>query len=36
VEHQVINEGTEEFQMYAVWWDAEMADKFAARHQAGG
>jgi mannose-6-phosphate isomerase-like protein (cupin superfamily) len=30
VEHQVVNEGDEDFQMYAIWWDTEMADKFAA------
>lgn len=33
--HQVVNEGTEEFQMYAVWWDAEMAEKFTTRDRAG-
>jgi mannose-6-phosphate isomerase-like protein (cupin superfamily) len=30
--HQVINEGDAEFQMYAVWWDAEMTQRFATRH----
>ncbi|MFD1146678.1 cupin domain-containing protein [Saccharothrix hoggarensis] len=33
--HQVVNRGDAEFQFYAIWWDAEMADKFAARHQEG-
>lgn len=32
--HQVVNDGDEEFQMYAVWWDAEMTERFAARHEA--
>ena len=29
--HQVVNTGVEEFQMYAVWWDRDMAGQFAAR-----
>jgi mannose-6-phosphate isomerase-like protein (cupin superfamily) len=36
VEHQVINEGTEDFEMCSVWWDAEMTERFAARHRNGG
>lgn len=28
--HQVINEGTEDFELYAVWWDSDMADRFVA------
>ena len=32
--HQVINTGDAEFQMYAVWWDTEMASEFAARDKA--
>lgn len=31
--HQVVNNGDADFQMYAVWWDAEMAAKFSARHE---
>jgi oxalate decarboxylase/phosphoglucose isomerase-like protein (cupin superfamily) len=31
VHHQVVNAGDGEFAMYAVWWDADMADRFAAR-----
>jgi mannose-6-phosphate isomerase-like protein (cupin superfamily) len=27
-DHQVINEGTEDFEMYAVWWDSDMASRF--------
>jgi mannose-6-phosphate isomerase-like protein (cupin superfamily) len=30
--HQVVNNGDAEFQMYAVWWDAELAERFSARH----
>jgi len=33
--HQVVNGGNAEFQMYAVWWDTEMAGQFAARDKAG-
>ena len=33
--HQVVNVGDAEFQMYAVWWDAEMTERFAARHREG-
>lgn len=31
--HQVVNEGTADFQMYAIWWDAELTERFTARHQ---
>jgi oxalate decarboxylase/phosphoglucose isomerase-like protein (cupin superfamily) len=31
--HQVVNDGDAEFQMYAVWWDAEMTERFTATHQ---
>jgi mannose-6-phosphate isomerase-like protein (cupin superfamily) len=31
--HQVVNEGTADFQMYSIWWDAEMTERFAARHE---
>lgn len=31
--HQVVNNGDADFQMYSVWWDAEMTAKFTARHQ---
>jgi mannose-6-phosphate isomerase-like protein (cupin superfamily) len=33
--HQVLNTGPEEFQMYAVWWDAEMSEEFGVRDRAG-
>ena len=29
--HQVINESDTDFQMYSVWWDPDMADRFTAR-----
>ncbi|MEU7913638.1 cupin domain-containing protein [Microbispora bryophytorum] len=31
--HQVVNEGGADFQMYAIWWDAEMTERFSARHR---
>jgi L-ornithine N5-oxygenase len=36
VEHQVVNEGDEPFEMYAVWWDPQMASRFTARHETAG
>lgn len=29
-DHQVINEGAEDFEMYSVWWDGRMATEFVA------
>jgi mannose-6-phosphate isomerase-like protein (cupin superfamily) len=29
--HQVVNPGGSDFEMYAVWWDAEMSERFAAQ-----
>jgi mannose-6-phosphate isomerase-like protein (cupin superfamily) len=29
--HQVVNNGTADFQMYSLWWDAELAERFATR-----
>jgi mannose-6-phosphate isomerase-like protein (cupin superfamily) len=31
--HQVVNRGDADFEMYALWWDAEMTGRFATRHQ---
>lgn len=31
--HQVVNDGDTAFEMYAVWWDAEMTERFTARHR---
>lgn len=33
LKHQVVNEGDGDFQMYAVWWDAEMTERFTRRHE---
>lgn len=33
VEHRVVNDGTADFEMYSVWWDADMAARFTTRHQ---
>jgi mannose-6-phosphate isomerase-like protein (cupin superfamily) len=35
VHHQVVNDGPDEFRMYAVWWDGEMARSFTGRDEAG-
>lgn len=32
-EHRVVNEGETDFQMYSVWWDTDMAERFLARHR---
>ncbi|MFD7664674.1 cupin domain-containing protein [Streptomyces sp. NPDC059788] len=32
-EHQLVNDSDEDFEMYALWWDADMTDRFAARHR---
>jgi mannose-6-phosphate isomerase-like protein (cupin superfamily) len=32
-EHRVINEGSTEFEMYSVWWDPEMSERFVQRHE---
>lgn len=34
VRHQVVNSGDRDFEMYAVWWDEEMAERFRSRHRA--
>jgi mannose-6-phosphate isomerase-like protein (cupin superfamily) len=30
--HRVINDGDEDFEFYAIWWDTEMSHKFLANH----
>jgi mannose-6-phosphate isomerase-like protein (cupin superfamily) len=30
--HQVVNRGDADFQMYSIWWDAELSERFTARH----
>jgi mannose-6-phosphate isomerase-like protein (cupin superfamily) len=32
--HQVVNDGDADFQMYSVWWDRGLAERFAAQSQA--
>ncbi|MDL4774177.1 MULTISPECIES: cupin domain-containing protein [Thermomonosporaceae] len=32
VRHQVVNDGDEPFEMYAIWWDVEMTERFTVRH----
>lgn len=32
--HQVVNDGDGQFEMYAVWWDTDLATQFAARAAA--
>jgi mannose-6-phosphate isomerase-like protein (cupin superfamily) len=36
VEHRVVNESETDFEMYSVWWDADMATRFMARHGGQG
>lgn len=35
VRHQVVNRSDTDFEMYAVWWDAELSERFATRHGNG-
>jgi mannose-6-phosphate isomerase-like protein (cupin superfamily) len=30
--HQVVNDGKTDFEMYAIWWDADLAATFQERH----
>jgi len=32
--HRVVNETDADFEMYCVWWDQEMSEKFGQRHRA--
>lgn len=32
VAHAVINDSSEPFEMYSVWWDLNMAERFMTRH----
>ncbi|MGH2941886.1 MAG: cupin domain-containing protein [Solirubrobacteraceae bacterium] len=36
MEHRVVNDGDRDFEMYSVWWDEAMTERFAARHRDGG
>jgi mannose-6-phosphate isomerase-like protein (cupin superfamily) len=31
--HQVINNTDTDFQMYSVWWDPDITERFSTRHQ---
>ena len=33
LEHRILNDATEDFEFYSVWWDEEMAEKFIARNR---
>jgi len=33
--HSVVNESGSDFEMYCVWWDTDMTQRFAARHESG-
>jgi mannose-6-phosphate isomerase-like protein (cupin superfamily) len=33
--HRVLNDGTEDFEFYSVWWDEEMAARFISKNRAG-
>jgi mannose-6-phosphate isomerase-like protein (cupin superfamily) len=33
--HSVINDGERDFEMYCVWWDPQMSQRFTARHESG-
>ena len=33
--HSVVNESGSDFEMYCVWWDADMTQRFTARHESG-
>jgi mannose-6-phosphate isomerase-like protein (cupin superfamily) len=33
--HRVINDGDSDFEMYSLWWDQEMSERFVARHGSG-
>jgi mannose-6-phosphate isomerase-like protein (cupin superfamily) len=30
--HRVVNESTQDFEYYSIWWDTDMSAAFAARH----
>jgi quercetin dioxygenase-like cupin family protein len=36
MEHRVVNDSDRDFEMYSVWWDEDMTERFAARHRNGG
>jgi hypothetical protein len=36
IRHQVVNRSDRDFEMYAIWWDADLSDRFGERHRGGG
>jgi mannose-6-phosphate isomerase-like protein (cupin superfamily) len=36
VVHRAVNESDTDFEMYCLWWDADIADRFTARHHSAG
>ncbi|MCA8276390.1 cupin domain-containing protein [Burkholderia sp. AU30280] len=32
-EHSIVNIGDEPFEMYSIWWDKDMAERFLETHQ---
>jgi mannose-6-phosphate isomerase-like protein (cupin superfamily) len=32
--HRIVNDGADDFEMYAIWWDPEMSARFVERHRA--
>lgn len=35
VDHQVVNDTGKDFEMFSVWWDGDMGDRFRQRHETG-
>jgi quercetin dioxygenase-like cupin family protein len=33
VVHRALNESDSDFEMYCIWWDADMSEKFVTRHE---
>jgi mannose-6-phosphate isomerase-like protein (cupin superfamily) len=33
--HRCLNDGSEDFEFYSVWWDKDMAERFISRSHAG-
>lgn len=31
--HSVVNDGEQEFEYYAIWWDVDMSERFVARQR---
>jgi mannose-6-phosphate isomerase-like protein (cupin superfamily) len=33
VPHRIINDGDEDFEFYAIWWDTDMSEAFLKQHE---